>query len=106
MRGLDPRIHLLREMDCRVKPGNDGEWYLVGAHADPIEIALVLEVLQALEHGGHVAAGAVAREQQELLPQLGAIERLLRRALEAGDRTREDAAVLQGDGDDGGERGG
>jgi hypothetical protein len=30
MRGLDPRIHLLREnflrrsMDCRVKPGNDG----------------------------------------------------------------------------------
>jgi hypothetical protein len=29
MRGLDPRIHLLREkllrrwMDCRVKPGND-----------------------------------------------------------------------------------
>ena len=34
---------------CDVKPGNDGEWYLVGAHADPIEIALVLEVLQALE---------------------------------------------------------
>src|SRR5262249_51260056 len=27
MRGLDPRIHLLREMDCRVKPGNDRkEW--------------------------------------------------------------------------------
>jgi hypothetical protein len=30
MRGLDPRIHRLREkllrrgMDCRVKPGNDG----------------------------------------------------------------------------------
>jgi hypothetical protein len=29
MRGLDPRIHLLRQnlskwMDCRVKPGNDG----------------------------------------------------------------------------------
>jgi hypothetical protein len=30
MRGLDPRIHLLRKkfsrrgMDCRVKPGNDG----------------------------------------------------------------------------------
>jgi len=25
MRGLDPRIHLSRkkEMDCRVKPGND-----------------------------------------------------------------------------------
>jgi hypothetical protein len=23
MRGLDPRIHLLRKMDCRVKPGND-----------------------------------------------------------------------------------
>jgi hypothetical protein len=24
MRGLDPRIHSLREMmDCRVKPGND-----------------------------------------------------------------------------------
>jgi hypothetical protein len=23
MRGLDPRIHLLRLMDCRVKPGND-----------------------------------------------------------------------------------
>jgi hypothetical protein len=23
MRGLDPRIHPLREMDCRVKPGND-----------------------------------------------------------------------------------
>jgi hypothetical protein len=23
MRGLDPRIHLLREMDCRVKPGKD-----------------------------------------------------------------------------------
>jgi hypothetical protein len=29
MRGLDPRIHPLRKnfskMDCRVKPGNDGE---------------------------------------------------------------------------------
>jgi hypothetical protein len=30
MRGLDPRIHLLRKnycekMDCRVKPGNDDE---------------------------------------------------------------------------------
>src|ERR1700742_2822505 len=27
MRGLDPRIHPIREgmMDCRVKPGNDGE---------------------------------------------------------------------------------
>jgi hypothetical protein len=24
MRGLDPRIHLFRVMDCRVKPGNDG----------------------------------------------------------------------------------
>jgi hypothetical protein len=23
MRGLDPRIHHLCEMDCRVKPGND-----------------------------------------------------------------------------------
>jgi hypothetical protein len=23
MRGLDPRIHLLQGMDCRVKPGND-----------------------------------------------------------------------------------
>jgi hypothetical protein len=23
-RGLDPRVHLLRMMDCRVKPGNDG----------------------------------------------------------------------------------
>jgi hypothetical protein len=24
-RGLDPRVHLLRKMmDCRVKPGNDG----------------------------------------------------------------------------------
>jgi hypothetical protein len=23
MRGLDPRIHHLRKMDCRVKPGND-----------------------------------------------------------------------------------
>jgi hypothetical protein len=23
MRGLDPRIHLLEKMDCRVKPGND-----------------------------------------------------------------------------------
>ena len=24
MRGLDPRIHLQKRMDCRVKPGNDG----------------------------------------------------------------------------------
>jgi hypothetical protein len=23
MRGLDPRIHLSKMMDCRVKPGND-----------------------------------------------------------------------------------
>jgi hypothetical protein len=23
MRGLDPRIHLFRMMDCRVEPGND-----------------------------------------------------------------------------------
>jgi hypothetical protein len=31
MRGLDPRIHLLRKdsfkaMDCRVKPGNDDDY--------------------------------------------------------------------------------
>jgi hypothetical protein len=25
MRGLDPRIHHFRKMDCRVKPGNDEE---------------------------------------------------------------------------------
>jgi hypothetical protein len=25
MRGLDPRIHPFRKMDCRVKPGNDVE---------------------------------------------------------------------------------
>src|SRR6185312_9443733 len=25
MRGLDPRIHLPKRMDCRVKPGNDKE---------------------------------------------------------------------------------
>jgi|LNAP01.1.fsa_nt_gb hypothetical protein len=25
MRGLDPRIHLSKAMDCRVKPGNDAE---------------------------------------------------------------------------------
>jgi hypothetical protein len=24
-RGLDLRVHLLRRMDCRVKPGNDEE---------------------------------------------------------------------------------
>jgi hypothetical protein len=27
MRGLDPRIHPLRKMDCRVKPGNDEKRY-------------------------------------------------------------------------------
>jgi hypothetical protein len=26
MRGLDPRIHLLKTMDCRVKPGNDNNY--------------------------------------------------------------------------------
>jgi hypothetical protein len=26
-RGLDPRIHLLEEMDCRVKPGNGEPGY-------------------------------------------------------------------------------
>jgi hypothetical protein len=26
-RGLDPRVHPLRKMDCRVKPGNDAEFY-------------------------------------------------------------------------------
>jgi hypothetical protein len=24
-RGLDPRVHRIRKMDCRVKPGNDQE---------------------------------------------------------------------------------
>jgi hypothetical protein len=35
MRGLDPRIHLLRKMDCRVKPGNDnGEVRVTRKSAD------------------------------------------------------------------------
>ena len=25
MRGFNPRIHLAKKMDCRVKPGNDQE---------------------------------------------------------------------------------
>ena len=41
MRGLDPRIHLLREkvlrkgMDCRVKPGNDGLMLRLMTHPSP-----------------------------------------------------------------------
>jgi hypothetical protein len=38
MRGLDPRIYLLRKkpflqrrMDCRVKPGNDAGWAALAA---------------------------------------------------------------------------
>jgi hypothetical protein len=41
MRGLDPRIHLLRKklfpkmMDCRVKPGNDDLGKLAPPHSIP-----------------------------------------------------------------------
>src|SRR3954452_11081415 len=34
MRGLDPRIHLSKRMDCRVKPGNDGVGYFNTERAD------------------------------------------------------------------------
>jgi hypothetical protein len=49
MRGLDPRIHLLRKtflqngMDCRVKPGNDGG--RVSAHAADISASGKLGLL-------------------------------------------------------------
>jgi len=34
MRGLDPRIHLFKRMDCRVKPGNDEHKHLQQQRAD------------------------------------------------------------------------
>jgi hypothetical protein len=34
MRGLDPRIHLLEKMDCRIKSGND-DVGLVGVRGNP-----------------------------------------------------------------------
>jgi hypothetical protein len=35
-RGLDPRVHLpRRKMDCRVKPGNDAEFYGSFSLANP-----------------------------------------------------------------------
>ena len=45
---------------------------LGGTDADPVEIGFVLEVLQAIEHFAHVVGGAMARQQQEFLPQLAA----------------------------------
>src|SRR5262245_51844813 len=75
------------------------------ADADPVEIALALQVLQPIEHPSHVVRAAVTGQCQELFPQLGALERLLRRALEVGDAARERAPIAQVDGDGGGERG-
>jgi hypothetical protein len=37
MRGLDPRIHPFRMMDCRVKPGNDEYgWLLPGGRGEEV----------------------------------------------------------------------
>jgi hypothetical protein len=43
MPGLDPGIHLQKEMDCRVKPGND-DWKCFRQHQTPWLIS---------EPGGH-----------------------------------------------------
>ena len=50
---------------------------------DPVEIAFGFEVLQPLEQPRHRRAVAMPGQQQEFLAHLGAVERLLRRALEA-----------------------
>src|SRR5437899_8875377 len=53
--------------------------------AQPIETFFILELLQPVEHALHLVARDVAREQQELLPQLFPVERTPRRSLELGD---------------------
>src|SRR6266511_1213929 len=61
-RGLDPRVHLLRKkhfaktMDCRVKPGNDGERYesqirYYELHHDMIRVIFYLILVAALAFG-------------------------------------------------------
>src|SRR6516164_7880896 len=50
---------------------------------DPIEIGFVFQVLQAIEHLAHPVSAAMAGQHQKLVAQLGARERLLRRAFEA-----------------------
>src|SRR4051812_21845115 len=77
---------------------------IVTADADPIEVRLMLQLLQAIEHLAHVVRRAVAGQHQEFLPKLALIERMLRRALEIGDRTGEHAPILQSDRDAGGKR--
>src|SRR5882762_1041447 len=79
--------------------------FLVLANTYPVEIGLVLQILQTIEHSSHVLTGAVAGQQEKLLPQLGVIERLLRRSLEVGDRAGEHASVVESDGDGRGKRG-
>src|ERR1700676_1759989 len=46
IRGLDPRIHHLRKMDCRVKPGND-------------EIGLSIPIMIRLERAFRLDADVV-----------------------------------------------
>jgi hypothetical protein len=41
MRGLDPRIHLVREMmDCRLKPGNDERRDYFGGNTTPVWLVM------------------------------------------------------------------
>src|SRR5262249_23242086 len=72
--------------------------------ADPVEARFAFELLQAFKHGAHEIRLTMAREQQKFLPQLAAVERLIRRALELRYGTFEHAPVVQCDPDIGGER--
>ena len=62
---------------------------------DPVETAFAFDVLQPLEQPRHRRAVAGLGQQQELVAHLGAVERLLRRALEAFDMAGQRPAVLE-----------
>src|SRR5882757_9650383 len=72
--------------------------------SDPIEVGFAFQVLQAIEHFAHVVRGAMAGQEQKLLPELVPVERLLRCAFEPGHRPPQHAAILQRDRDGCGKR--
>src|SRR5262249_18692340 len=80
MRGLDPRIHLLRKtflqrwMDCRVKPGNDGgSVATAGVRLDGCRLAQIPRLLEPGDRiGDRLAIGP--RGVAKLASRLGVIE--------------------------------
>src|SRR6516164_4913636 len=64
---------------------------------DPIEVGLMLDVLQPIEHPSHVLRPAMAGQHQELVLQLRLRKRAIRCAFETGNSARKNASIPQRD---------